>query len=318
MEIAIDTGNKQVKTDHSISISGVVPQNTIPATARPEDYIRYRGRYYTLTNKRQEYLRDKSETERYFVLAMMGIAKELDYKENHNEITYDPDKTYYITMLGGLPTAHMEDARLKDNFKAYFKTSDAQYVWYKGRTWRVKITKVYVYAQCYAAIMTVFTQIKPYARVVGIDIGGFTTDYLTMVRGTIDIEHTDSLEQGLTLLYQTIHKKCLKKFDAIIEESDVDAILSGDTSLYDEEIITLVEEEAQAFVDSLLSSFREFQIDLKHSFVVFLGGGAILLKKYIEKSPLLGRYMFLEDIKGNVHGYKLLYQVMQKKKGEQS
>lgn len=52
MEIAIDTGNKQVKTDHSISISGVVPQNTIPATARPEDYIRYRGRYYTLTNKR--------------------------------------------------------------------------------------------------------------------------------------------------------------------------------------------------------------------------------------------------------------------------
>ena len=58
MEIAIDTGNKQVKTDHSISISGVVPQNTIPATARPEDYIRYRGRYYTLTNKRQEYLRD--------------------------------------------------------------------------------------------------------------------------------------------------------------------------------------------------------------------------------------------------------------------
>ena len=33
MEIAIDTGNKQVKTDHSISISGVVPQNTIPATA---------------------------------------------------------------------------------------------------------------------------------------------------------------------------------------------------------------------------------------------------------------------------------------------
>ena len=129
MEIAIDTGNKQVKTDHSISISGVVPQNTIPATARPEDYIRYRGRYYTLTNKRQEYLRDKSETERYFVLAMMGIAKELDYKENHNEITYDPDKTYYITMLGGLPPAHMEDARLKDNFKAYFKTSDAQYVW---------------------------------------------------------------------------------------------------------------------------------------------------------------------------------------------
>lgn len=52
MEIAIDTGNKQVKTDHSVSISGVVSQTTIPATARPEDYIRYRGRYYALTNKR--------------------------------------------------------------------------------------------------------------------------------------------------------------------------------------------------------------------------------------------------------------------------
>ena len=113
-----------------------------------------------------------------------------------------------------------------------------------------------------------------------------------MVRGTIDIEHTDSLEQGLTLLYQTIHKKCLKKFDAIIEESDVDAILSGDTSLYDEEIITLVEEEAQAFVDGLLSSFREFQIDLKHSFVVFLGGGAILLKNILRNPHCLADICF--------------------------
>ena len=43
---------------------------------------------------------------------------------------------------------------------------------------------------------------------------------------------------------------------------------------------------------------------------MFIGGGAALLKKLIEKSDRLGKYMFIEDICANAKGYDKLYQMM--------
>lgn len=184
---------------------------------------------------------------------------------------------------------------------------------YKGRVWYIKINKVYVYAQCYAAMMTVFPQIKDQPRVLGIDIGGFTADYMILKRGRIDIESTDSLENGVIILYRTVRKECAKKYDTIIEESDVDEILKGNTEMYAGEVVDEVYWQAQKFVDRLLASFREFQIDIKNSYVVFMGGGSMLLKEFIEKSDLIKKYTFIEGVNANVSGYKFLYSITQRK-----
>lgn len=67
--------------------------------------------------------------------------------------------------------------------------------------------------------------------------------------------------------------------------------------------------KVQSFVIDLLHSIRERGIDSKTSYVVFIGGGAVLLKRFIEKTERLSQYMFIEDLRANAVGYGILYQM---------
>lgn len=314
MDFPIDTGNKQIKTKNFTFISGMVRMDTAPSMTDPDDCMRYNGKYYVLSNRRDKYQRDKSESDQYFMLTLLGMVRELDLAARQGSLDYEKDRVYHMNVLCGLPPAHMSDASLKRNFKNYFRTPEPVKVWFKGRTWTIKVDKVNVYAQCYAAIMTVFPQIKDYPNVLGIDIGGFTADYILLKKGRIyDIDNTDSMENGVIILYNRVRRECAKKFDALIEESDVDEILAQNTAMYGKEIVDTVNREAERFVMQLLESFREQQIDLKNCYVVFIGGGSMLLRKFIEKSPLLKTYKFLDDLRANVHGYEFLYRISKQK-----
>jgi plasmid segregation protein ParM len=48
-------------------------------------------------------------------------------------------------------------------------------------------------------------------------------------------------------------------------------------------------------------------IDLNENRTVFVGGGSILLRKYIEKSGMVAKPLFINNIRANVEGYQLLY-----------
>jgi len=136
-------------------------------------------------------------------------------------------------------------------------------------------------------------------------------------KGAADIHVSDSLESGVIILYQKIKKVCMGKFDTLIEESDVDAILQNREKvdeIYDPEIIKTVKEEARKFVSDFLGSFRELQIDLKTCYVIFIGGGAMLLREMIEESDLIKKHMFIEDVNANAKGYELLYRAIKASK----
>ena len=108
------------------------------------------------------------------------------------------------------------------------------------------------FPQDYAAAMTIYAKIKEYSRVVTVDIGGFTLDYLT------------------------------------------------------------VRDMTKTYVDDLLGDLRERGVDLKSGLVVFIGGGALLLKEYLENSGKLGKCTFIEDVCANAKGYKMLYELQKR------
>ena len=314
-DYTIDTGNKQIKTMHNTFISGLVEQDVIPAMTSDSDYIRYNGKYYVLSNQRIMYKRDKSEDEQFFILSLMGLVKELEIAEREGKITYQKNEQVVVNVLCGLPPAHMSDKDLKTSYKNMFKKPDPFKVVYRGRTWTIKINRVTLYVQCYAALMTHYSDIKNDANVLGLDIGGFTADYILLKHGQIrNIENTDSLESGVIILYQRIKRECIKRYDTPIEESDIDDIIAGNPGMYEKAIVDTVNKMAQNFVDELLALFRERQIDLKHTKVVFMGGGSLLLRQYIEKSPLITSYMFIDNINANAAGYKFLNNVAKTKK----
>ena len=89
-------------------------------------------------------------------------------------------------------------------------------------------------------------------------------------------------------------------------------MIRGEQTDYEKPVIRMVQEMTKTYVDDLLGTLRERGLDLKTGCVVFIGGGAMLLRKYLESSDKVGKSVFIEDICANAKGYGLLYQVQKK------
>ena len=76
MLIAIDHGNKQIKTVHTQPFTSGLIQGDTPGFGT--DCLAYQGKYYTLTDQRIPYRRDKTEDERFFILTLFAIAYEIE------------------------------------------------------------------------------------------------------------------------------------------------------------------------------------------------------------------------------------------------
>ena len=75
MVISIDHGNRQVKTVHKAFVSGLMESSVRPALG--EEYILYNNRYFSLTEHRLAYRRDKSKDESFFLLSLFGIHRNI-------------------------------------------------------------------------------------------------------------------------------------------------------------------------------------------------------------------------------------------------
>jgi len=149
----------------------------------------------------------------------------------------------------------------------------------------------------------------PYMRdsVVIADLGGFTFDYLLLRSGKPDLSVCDSLEKGIIRLHNNIISRINSEYDVLLESSDIDRIIKNEKTDYEEAVVRTVREMTKTYVDDLLGNLRERGIDLKSVCIVFIGGGALLLKEYLENSGKLGKYIFIEDVCANAKGYKMLY-----------
>ena len=112
-------------------------------------------------------------------------------------------------------------------------------------------------------------------------------------------------------LYNRICSRANAEFDLLLDESDVDALLRGETAGFPPAIAQLAEQQAQGFIQDLFGTLREYQLDLRTGTVLFMGGGSILLRDQIEASGRVGKALFIEDINANAKGYEYLAKLMQ-------
>lgn len=204
--IHLDHGNRNMKTAEEVFTSGLVESDLKPVLG---EYLEYNGKYYSLTGERIPYMRDKTLDDRFFILTLFGIGKELERRTQPQK-----DTIYQVELPVGLPLKHY--GALFEKFGQYFVRPGVQRFTFNKREYLVQITKAAVFPQDYAAAMTIYPQIAAYNRVVTVDIGGF---------------------------------------------------------------------------------------------IVFIGGGAKLLREYLENTDKIGKCVFVEDICANAKGYEILYQV---------
>ena len=304
LRVAVDHGNRNMKTCHFIFTTGLTEQDKKPA--RGEKYLKYQGKYYTLSEKRIPYQRDKTQDSRnrFWILTLFAIAMELEQKSQ-----IQPEDVIQVELPIGLPPKHF--AELCERYERYFKgDGKVQELCFNDKVYHLCIQNVMAFPQDYAAMMTRMMGIREIPKVVGIDIGGFTSDYLLMRSGRPDMDYCDSLEKGVITMYNKIISGINSEYDILLEESDIDSILQGNTEFYEEAVVRMTEGMVQDFVKDLLNSIRERGIDTKAAYTVFIGGGAKLLSHFLEQSDRLGKYTFIEDISANAKGYDRLFQIM--------
>ena len=299
MLIAIDHGNKQMKTIHCPPfVSGLAESITRPFGS---NILEYQDKFYTLSNQRIPYKRDKTEDDRFFILTLFGIAEELHIEEKYGE------EVVHVSLAVGLPPAHY--GAQSQAFIRYFLDRGIVNFQYRDNPYTIYIKDVRCYPQAFAAAVTMMNKLLDKPRVLIVDIGGFTADYLMMRSGRADLSICDSLENGVILLYNRIRTKVNSEFDILLEETDIDDILKNSKSGYSPEVVSLVEKLAQNFTNDLANSLRERMLDLMSGTVVFVGGGAILLRRQIEASGKVRNAVFVEDINANAKGYEFLYKM---------
>lgn len=302
MLIAVDHGNRLIKIpNHTPFTSGLLESDSPPFGG---ETLKYRGKYYTLSEKRIPYHRDKTEDERFFILSLFAIAYEIQAAGE-----YTPN-LMRVQLAVGLPPAHY-GAQHKA-FTNYFTERGVVQFEFQRRTYSIYIDKVLCFPQAYAAAVTILQSLRDKPKAIIIDQGGMTTDLMLLKDGAGDLSVCESLEHGVITLYNQVKSKVNAELDILLDESEIDAVLMGRKGHVSTEVAAMVERQAQEFVNDLFSTLRERGLELKSGVTVFVGGGAILLRRQIEASGKVGNPMFLEDIRANAKGFDLLYRLAEK------
>jgi len=300
MIISVDHGNMSVKTPTILFTSGLIISEDKPGLIG--DYLCWNGKYYSLTEKRIAYLRDKTEDERFFVLTLFAIAYEFQQKNIPESL--DPVD---VTLLVGLPPAHY--GQLHARFESYFlRRREVIDFEFNGLCRSIRINKVVSYTQALAAAVTKYSDLKNHAVSYIIDIGGFTVDVLKLRHGQPDLEVVESFEKGVITLYNAIESKCNSLYARLLEDCDIDEVIRNQPTVLPGEVQLLIRAMANEFLSEFYNFLRERKIDVTSSKCVFAGGGSILLRNLIERGGKVAFPIFIDNIHANAEGYLRLYQ----------
>lgn len=203
-----------------------------------------------------------------------------------------------------MPPGHF--GRQYKEFEKYFARNQVAEFDFNSKRFRIMIKSASAYPQGYAAIMPMFPKIREYPKALIIDIGGYSLDYLQLKNGKTDMAVCDSLDMGIITLYNDIKSKINSSEDMLVAESDIDAVLQNKPTVFEERIKKMIEQKSKDFTEKIINSLRERYIDLKTTHAIFVGGGSLLLSKYICNSDRIVEPDIIKNINANAVGYDFL------------
>ena len=274
----VDHGFSTMKTPH---FENGVEELKGEATLTNNTLV-YQGKQYKVGEGRLPMKRTKTEDESYFLLTMVAIAKEMNYYHKS-----DVD----VILAAGLPFARF--GHEKQEFRDYLlHRGDIAYR-YCGKEYCIRIQEVYLFPQCYAAVADRLRQFGP--EMLCVDIGSKTVDIIHTSRYVpIERESTsvpEALISCMETIKSTVYQNCNRR---VSEEQIRRMIMKGDA---------LMPENCKEMIRSRLQDFV-MGFDLEMIPVVYIGGGASVMKRY---GTLTGKHIaYLEDVRANAKGYEYL------------
>lgn len=294
--IAVDHGNYAIKTPHFSFMSGLMELSG-KATIHETDIVEYGNKIWALSNTRIKYMRDKTLDDRFFVLTLFAIAKELEKLGIDSPVEE-------IDLAVGLPPEHY--STLREKFKDYFQRRGRVNFVYNNRPISIIIRNTFVFPQAYAAAAPHAQDLVETSRIFLVDIGGYTSDVLLMRNGIPDLEFCRSLEAGVITMYNPIIAQVNAKHDMLIDDGHINDVLQNKRTNLPEDVQASIQEAVQQHANELINQLRELRVDLRSNMAIFIGGGALLFEKYLRKSPLVRQAEFELNPNANAIGYEML------------
>lgn len=280
IKIALDHGWSSIKGEHIFMENLVTQVDYTPLTNN--GLLEYRGRKYIIGQGRLGKQATKTENDNYFLLTLAGIAKELNYHKR--------EKTTHVELYAGVPLT-MFGAERKA-FREYLWHKEQLSFNFEGVHYCFYLDKVKIYAQCYAAIAN---RIGDMNRLRCVDLGSWTMDVLS-VKDKVPIDKDAyTYEVGLITAFERIKKDGLPKVHCEIPEEDITDYIKGIS--VNDEFIPIIEKGLQEYADNVEAKLREIKVDLKHENIIYVGGGASVMKKF---GRTKGRNIqYVTDVKAN-------------------
>ena len=302
--IGVDHGYYAVKTAHCSFPTGLVEYEYEPYTRK--NVLEFGGKYYVVGSGRQPLQKDKTQTEDYYLLTLAAIAMELEHR--------GAERTVSVHLAAGLPLTSF--GRDKKKFKEYlFRDGRTASFRYEGNDYSVAITAVSLFPQGYAAVLTQ-SELLDEPSVIVADIGGWTVDLMRLDNRIPNAAACRSLELGMIRCLDETAEQVRRGLGLSLTAAQIESVLRGEVNGVDDRAKEIVHREAGAYVRRLLSAIAESGLDARAMPVIFLGGGAALMKRHVSASDGLCRPLILDDICLNAKGYERLAEQLSRADGD--
>ena len=292
--IGIDHGYAAIKTAHCSFSAGLEVFDHKPYSL--DRVLEYEGRYYIVGSHRQPLQKDKTATENYYLLTLAAIARELEYR--------NAPSTASVVLAAGLPLTSF--GREQKAFTAYLRR-DGQNVSFRwaGKLYCVTILNVMLYPQGYAAVLTQPNLLRE-PSVILADIGGWTVDLMRLDNRIPTAATCRSLELGVIRCIERIEEQVRRKLGLSLTTAQIESVLRGDPSGIDDRAKEIIQAEADDYVQSLFSAITEAGLDIQAMPVIFMGGGANLLKRRLTGASAPCQPFLLDDVSLNAKAFEQL------------
>lgn len=299
--IGVDHGYAAMKTAHFSFPTGLVAYEHEPYTLN--DVLEYGGKNYVVGSGRQPIQKNKTQTEDYYLLTLAAIAKELAYRNAGTAAD--------IHLAAGLPLTSF--GRDKKAFQDYLCRGGKPVSFrYEGQDYAVTISKVSLFPQGYAAVLTQNGLLDEPSIIVA-DIGGWTVDLMRLDDRIPNAATCRSMELGMIRCLDEISEQIRRSLGLSMTAAQIESVLRANASRMDEDAKKIIRQEAERYTKRLLSAIAESGLDVRAMPAVFLGGGAALLKQYVSAADGLCRPIILDDVSLNAKGYERLTEQMAQK-----
>ena len=296
--IGVDTGYHLIKTRNHIFSNGVTRFESEPPLLT--ETIQVGSDYYAIGGERLTVMDDKTANEDYLILTMAAIAKELR--------TRGLGMKARVVLGVGVPFKRM--GKEKGPLLKYFEEHDLYFYKYEGEWVQIRLEEVYCFPQCFAAIADRIPNM--HGRYVVADIGSWTKDVICLEDGKVQMDQCITVPESIITLYQDIRDAVMEETGTSIPESVVLNYIIGRDAVISSEVIGVMDRCLERFATETEGLLKEKGFNPEYSQVIYLGGGATIMKKYGKRSPNVS---YLEDIRANAIGYERLADFQWKRAG---